>query len=619
MTEPASLRDSHPETLRDRYTTIIEELLASILGGKQIISKGYIQRVLSEQVLPGSSEVIEGCLQEQLTATQTQLTTETSEVKQAKLGHKVRAIEMIGTVLTEWQQERQASETVNRLIGALMVAAPADRLGILFQAIDRNQPKPLNSDQLQQIAKDLQRQQPENLPDPEQISAIATGLTRGLAALVALEPHLVSWIYESSQGPGFSTGSERGPWMTWADRSGSQFVSLLLASIARQEPIPDFFAINPTADTWVELALVLQGIQVGLVRWFDQQPYDLNWGKRMSFSTLLTFASLWCDLANKVNNYPALSQACFQITLQILRTATQRSDFPLYGGIFATLNGDSFHKTLTYFDQPLKQVTGTQEKGRILTVLGYSQGVLGNPQRAIELYEEALLIANTAADRPCEIANLNHLSRIYLHQQDYEKSIGYSQRALVLARQNGDRRGEANALTNYGFGEVLAAQSRDEMEPEVYEQNIGYLERGMALAKSLEDLQSLALCTHSLGRAYLAMQQWPQAVEYLTQGIRAAQSIGDLYLQGMNIAYLAEAYYGMQDPAALVYAALGMYQLHQIEAREWRKSAGLLRILCGGQDLETAVGAVRSQLLPVIGVDGYDYLPEIMTEYGRSM
>jgi hypothetical protein len=117
----------------------------------------------------------------------------------------------------------------------------------------------------------------------------------------------------------------------------------------------------------------------------------------------------------------------------------------------------------------------------------------------------------------------------------------------------------------------------------------------MALAKSLEDLQSLALCAHSLGRAYLAMQQWPKAVEYLTQGIKTAQSIGDLYLQGMNMAYLAEAYYGE------------------------RQSAGLLRILCGGQDLETALGAVRSQLIPVIGVDGYDYLPEIMAEYDRSL
>jgi tetratricopeptide (TPR) repeat protein len=157
------------------------------------------------------------------------------------------------------------------------------------------------------------------------------------------------------------------------------------------------------------------------------------------------------------------------------------------------------------------------------------------------------------------------------------------------------------------------------MEPEVYEQNIGYLERGMALAKSLEDLQSLALCAHSLGRAYLAMQQWPKAVEYLIQGIKTAQSIGDLYLQGMNMAYLAEAYYGEQDPAAVVYAALGMYQLRQIEAREWRQSAGLLRILCGGQDLEVVLGAVRSQLIPVIGVDGYDYLPEIMAEYDRSV
>jgi Tetratricopeptide repeat len=611
MTEPASLRE--------QYTTIIDELLASILGGKVIVSKGYIQRILAERVLPGSSEVLEGCLQEQITATQAQIASETSEVKQAKLGHKTRSLEMIGKVLIEWQQERQASDVVNRLVNNLMKAEPADRLGVLFQAIDRNQPQPLNSEQLQQVIRDLQRQQPESVSSPEQLVAVADGLKQGLQVLINLEPHLLNWLYEPGQRTGFVEEASQGPWMTWADRSNSPSISLLLNAVARQEPIPDAFAISPQTATWVELAIVLQGIQAGLVRWFDQQPYDLSWGKRMSFSTLLTFATLWCDLSNKIYDYPTLREACFQITLQILRTATQRSDFPLYGGIFATLSGESFHKTLTYFDQPLKQITGTQEKGRIITVLGYSQGVLGNTRRAIELYNEALEIAQAAADHPCAIANLNHLSRVYLQQQDYRKSISYSQRALVLARQNGDRQGEANALTNYGFGEVLAAQSKEEMEPEVYEQSIGYLERGMLLAKSLADLQSLALGAHSLGRAYLAMQQWPEAVDYLTQGIKAAQSISDLYLQGMNMAYLAEAHYGAQDPVAVVYAALGMYQLHQIEAREWRQAAGLLRVLCSGQDLELVLAAVRSQLIPVIGVDGYDYLPEIIAEYDQSV
>ncbi|MER3590071.1 MAG: hypothetical protein C4322_21685, partial [Mastigocladus sp. ERB_26_1] len=58
----------------------------------------------------------------------------------------------------------------------------------------------------------------------------------------------------------------------------------------------------------------------------------------------------------------------------------------------------------------------------------------------------------------CEIANLNHKSHICVAQKDYSQAINYSQRALILARQTGDRTGEAHALATLGYSEVFAAQ-----------------------------------------------------------------------------------------------------------------------------------------------------------------
>jgi tetratricopeptide (TPR) repeat protein len=290
----------------------------------------------------------------------------------------------------------------------------------------------------------------------------------------------------------------------------------------------------------------------------------------------------------------------------------------LYGGIFATFSGQSFHETLAYFGGEtgaLKEVAGTQVKGRILTILAYSQSILGQRSVALDLHHQALEIAAAKADRPCEIANLNHLSRLLAQEKNYGEAIRYAQRALISARTAGDRRGEANALVNYGYGEVLAARSREEMAEEVYEQSIGYLEQGLELARQQDDSQSLALCYHSLASAYLALQQWSPAVEYALSGMEAARAIGNSYLLGLNSYYGAEAHFGSGDPAALFYALLSLYQLHQLGAREWRSAAGLVKILQGGRDLSAMGATLRERLLPWIGVDGYDYLPTIMSEY----
>ena len=620
-----------PMSLKDRYQSTIEDIVTRILTGKQIISKEYIYQILVEQIELGTSEVFEGCLSGQIQAIEQEIAAQENEVKQAKLGHKLNAVKSIQTALGKWQTDRQSVEVVTQTVSLIVNAAPDERLNLLLQALDPNQERRFDRQQIQLIVKSLSEVATVTLQpaDFEQLQQLAQGLDRGLKSLPALEPHLVSWVYDGGQQIGFGGVVENGPWGLWAKQIESPAIASLFRAIGLRQPISDLWAAAGHGDEgeWTELAIVLQSIQIALVAWFDGQMYDRNWGQRMAFSSLITFAVIWCELANGIGratglnstHRAAIAKACFQVTLQILRTAAQRPNFPLYGGIFAAFSGETLRDTLSYFDLPLKQVAGTQEKGRLLTILGYSQQTLGQIDRAIALHQEALEIANQAADRPCEIANLNHLSRIAIGQKDYPQSIGYSQRALILARQNGDKLGEANALTNVGYAEVLAAHSIDLQDPDVYEQNISYLDRGLKLAETLEDTQSLALGYHSLGLAYLTIQQPERAIEYLQQGTKAAQAVGDLYLQGLNLTYLAEAHHNLKKhETAVFYSCLAMYQLHQIGAKEWRQSASLATILQGQLGIDKfneLLIKYRPNLLPAIGVDGYDYLPKLLAEY----
>ncbi|MFO8040337.1 MAG: tetratricopeptide repeat protein [Sodalinema sp.] len=595
---------------RDRYLQVIDKLLDSTLAGRVRSVEQVYQRLLRE-IRPGTSEIFERCLLERRESL------EASAGSSSKVSRKLRALQTIEGQLRRWEQEHQTTAAVTTTVKRLSAAASEERLAVLVGVLDPNQERPWTSDRLQQLAQSLKTQSESHLQE------LGAGLSEGLGRLAELEGDLVSWIYEGgNRSIGFGEAQQQpGPWSLWARKTAAYFPRELFTTLQQGGSLEALAQrhLDLGDRAWLELAVLLQGLQRGLVAWFDRQPYSAKMGKQLSVSTFLVFASIWGQLSQGFAARPRLTDCCFQMTLQILRSFAQRETFPLYGGVFASLSGEYLQQTLAYLEVPLKRVEGTQEKARILTLLGYSQRALGDYERAQGFHEEALAIAQQAGDRPCELANYNHLSRLCLSRKQYSEAIDRSQRALILARQVGDRLGVANALANLGYSQVLAAQQVERLDADLSQQAMGYLEQGLELSQQLGDGQSLALCYYSLGLAYVLLEQPSGAVGYLLKGVEAAQSSGDLFLQGLNWAALAEAYYRLQDwLRAVTMGAIAAYVLQQIEASEWRQAAGVLSILRGQLGEEAFEGLLsrgRSQIIAVIGVDGYDYLPQLLQEF----
>ncbi len=634
------MSDSMP--LRDRYFELIDEIVQATLQGK-IRSKEQVYQKLSQEVSTGTGEIFERCLEERLNTTQQQVDNPISEIKQAKAMRSLRALKTISSEWERVQAQNRVSAVITTAVEAITTAPPTERFATLLRAIDPNREQVLNVQQLGQLAKTLQQQASVN-SDPDsasEIQQLSTGITAGLASWRRLEDYLVSWIYDQSQGAlGFEGISEqRGPWAVWAKQVNSPLPQSLFQAIAREQPLNEWANNQRSLELsdWIELAIVLQSLQRGLVAWFDKMVYDSKVSAKLSISTFLVFAVIWSQIASVLNQALSSLQrdtivnGCFQVSLQILRAFAQREYFPLYGGVFASLNGNYLRNALTYLDEPLGRVEGTQEKARILTLLGYSLRAQGQYNRANSFHQQALEIARNAGDRRCEIANLNHLSRLYVAQKNYAEAIDYSQRALILSRQTGDRLGEANALANLGYSEVFQAKEQAQIEPEVYENAIHYLEQGLQLSErsgdspwdSVASRQSQAMCFSSLGIAHVVIEQPEKAIAFLEQGWQAAQFSGDLYLQGVNLAYLAQAFYSLQNYENAIYTgSLGAYLLEQINSNDWRQAAGLLTILQGQMGVEafkTLLGQQRAKIIPIIGVDGYDYIPQLLEKYRDSM
>jgi len=610
--------------MQDRYQDLIDRIITATLQGK-IRSKEQVYQMLQTEISLGTGELFERCLQAQVDEVEAQLQS-ADELKQAKATRKQRALKTIQTEWERWQQKNQSNATLAGLVHAIATAEPAQQLATLIGAIDPNQPQVLTREQIQQLAQRLE--QVEADPSTQTVLRdMATGLLQGLKSWQELEGNVVSWMFDQARAIGFGAPSEQtGPWAAWANSISRAELKQVFQDLAQHQAITSEGIPAPMElPTWIELAVVIQRLQLGLVSWFDKQPYDRSAGKRLSIATYLTFTVVWSQLSQRFSELtqPAFADGCFQMALQSLYQFAQQNYFPLYGGLFAALSGESLRVTLDYLDKPLRQVPNTQSKARIITLLGYSQRALGQYQQAVQLHQWALEIARDASDRSCEIANLNHISRTYMVQKDYAAAIGDSQRALILARQVGDRLGEANALATLGCSEVFQARQEADLDADQYERLLDYLQRGLQLSEQEGDRPSQALCAYSLGIAQVALQQYEVAIASLKQGLNIAQAIGDLFLQGMNCVYLAEAYYGSGDAETAVYVGcLGMYLLHQIQSDQWRQPAGLLSIVSaqlGQPAFQSALEKYRPQFLQQIGVDGYDYLPTLLEDYRRSL
>lgn len=624
---------SKPLTTRERYLIFVERIILNIENGK-LLSKEHVYRILSESLEAGTGEIFERALAEHADLLQANLTAQTDEVKQAKATQKIRAMKILKDAWEQWQANYQIQDSCQLGLQKILNAAPEKRLSVLVQVLDPNH-TPVFERQHIQILAELLQKAADPMPDDREafvLRQFAIGLTRGLTSFAELEGSLVSWLYQPQQQVGFERSKGTGPWQTWAKQIASPLPRDLFAGQANNQSASAIAMAQRSIDisAWVELLILLRYLQNGLVQWFDQQAYDAKAGMHMTGVTFVAFAMIWGELSSGFQDSPqltaserqSLAKICFRISLQTLRTFAQRENFPLYGGVFASFSGESFRETINYLDQPLKESENTQEKARILTVLGYSQTWMGHAQSAIAMHQEALNLAREVGDQRCEVANLNHLSRISLMQKDFHNSESQAQRALILARQHGDRQGEANALANLGYSEVMIARQQEVIAPEELEIPISHLERGQKLSEKLNDSQNQALCWVGIGAAYVAIEQPSQAQIALERALVITQQISDRDLQAISHAYLGETCYQLhQLESASYHTCLGMYLLEQRQSKTWKQSAALAVILQGklGENVfANLLQQLRSQFITVIGVDGFDHLPHLIKRYQQG-
>jgi tetratricopeptide (TPR) repeat protein len=156
-------------------------------------------------------------------------------------------------------------------------------------------------------------------------------------------------------------------------------------------------------------------------------------------------------------------------------------------------------------------------EGNALGNLGIAYADLGQPQRAIELFEQHLAIARAVGDRRGEGQSLGNLGLAYAALGQPQRAIDCYEQHLAIARAVGDRQGEGNALGNLGIAYKNLGQPQRAIE---------FYEQHLAIARAVGDRQGEANASWNLGLQWVKQGRLTEAFPLLDFCVAYLRDIG---------------------------------------------------------------------------------------------
>jgi tetratricopeptide (TPR) repeat protein len=196
----------------------------------------------------------------------------------------------------------------------------------------------------------------------------------------------------------------------------------------------------------------------------------------------------------------------------------------------ACANLGKISRALQLFEQALlidREIGDRQDEGTTLGNVGLAYAGLGEIRRAIHYFEQALLIHREIRYRRGEGNALGNLGNAYADLKEIPRAVQFYEQALLIDREIGDRRGEATALGNLGIAYKNLGEPR---------RAIRFYEQQLAIVREIGDRRGESNALGSLGIAYNNLGEIRRAIQFYEQQLAIVREIG--YRRGEGIALL---------------------------------------------------------------------------------
>lgn len=136
---------------------------------------------------------------------------------------------------------------------------------------------------------------------------------------------------------------------------------------------------------------------------------------------------------------------------------------------------------------------------------------LGDFDKALNLFENAVEIAEKTNDVTLQGRAVGNIGSIYLYYADYDKALDYYNKSLILL-EGTDRKIEyANVLGNVGNVYVYRSE---------YSEGLKYLKKSLHILEEMGSLYESARTLANIGILYFNIEDYKHALEYLEKAFR---------------------------------------------------------------------------------------------------
>jgi CHAT domain-containing protein/tetratricopeptide (TPR) repeat protein len=183
-------------------------------------------------------------------------------------------------------------------------------------------------------------------------------------------------------------------------------------------------------------------------------------------------------------------------------------------------------------------------EGRTLNNIGIVYSGLGQYAQALEYSQQALAIHREVGDRLWEGRVLsNNIGAIYYRLGQYSKALEFSQEALAIFKEVGNRSEEGWSLNN--IGNIYSSLRQ-------YPKALEFFQQALASFKAIGDKAGEGTTFDSMGLVYLNRGQYPKALELFQQALAINREIGRKFGEGHTLTAIGLVYLNRgQYPKAL--------------------------------------------------------------------
>jgi len=201
----------------------------------------------------------------------------------------------------------------------------------------------------------------------------------------------------------------------------------------------------------------------------------------------------------------------------------------------------------------------------------------GQPQRALELYEQALPLIRELGDHTWEVTTLNNIALVYQATGQLQRALELYEQALPLMRELGNCTGEATTLNN--MAGVYQATGQPERALELFEQ-------ALPLVREVGDRAREATTLNNMAGVSLAAGQPQWALELFEQTLPLVREVGDRAGEAVALNNMGQVYQATGQPER----ALGLFEQALPLMREVGDRAGEAATLNNIAGVSSATG-----------------------------